>query len=106
MSALPTGSDGSSGGETTLVEAGLKGTAPAAFRYSKKERTTDSLKATVAALFFCERSLSHHRSTSSGTTSVGGVVAAAATAISAQVALFAGWRETVANDVLALAMLA
>jgi len=56
--ALPAGSDGSSGGETSFVEAGLSETAPAAFRYSKKERMTDSLKATVAALFFCERSLS------------------------------------------------
>jgi hypothetical protein len=41
-----------SDGETSFVEAGLSVTAPAAFRYSKKERTTESLKATVAALFF------------------------------------------------------
>jgi hypothetical protein len=36
----------------------LSATAPAAFRYSKKERTAESLKATVAALFFRERILS------------------------------------------------
>ena len=69
--ALPEGSDGSSGGETNFVEAGLRGTAPAAFRYSKKERTTESLKATVAALFFCALSLSLHESTSEGVTSAG-----------------------------------
>jgi hypothetical protein len=55
-SARPEGSAGSAGGETSFVEAGLRGTAPAAFRYSKKDRTTESLKATVAALFFRERS--------------------------------------------------
>ena len=49
-SAHPAGSDESSGGETNLVEAGLRGIAPAAFKYSKKVHTTDSLKATVAAL--------------------------------------------------------
>jgi hypothetical protein len=49
----------------------LRGTAPAAFRYSKKERTTESLKATVEALFFRERSRSLQRSTSAGTTSAG-----------------------------------
>jgi hypothetical protein len=70
-SARPAGSDGSSGGETSFVEAGLSGIAPAAFRYSKKERTTDSLKATVEALFFCERDRSLQRITSAGTTSEG-----------------------------------
>jgi L-ascorbate metabolism protein UlaG (beta-lactamase superfamily) len=65
------GPDGSSGGETTLVEAGLRRIAPAAFRYSKKEQTTESLKATVAALFFCARSLSLQSTTSCGITSSG-----------------------------------
>ncbi len=70
-SALPAGSDGNSSGETSLVEAGLRGMVPAAFRYSKKERTTESLKATVEALFLCERSLSLQSNTSAGTTSEG-----------------------------------
>jgi hypothetical protein len=41
------------GGSTSLVAAGLSVTAPAAHRCSKKERMTESLKATVAALFIC-----------------------------------------------------
>ncbi|MFL6210037.1 MAG: hypothetical protein ACJ74W_14365 [Pyrinomonadaceae bacterium] len=49
----------------------MSGTAPAAFRYSKKERTTDSLKATVATPFFCEHNLSLQCSTPCGTTSEG-----------------------------------
>ena len=44
---------------------------PAAFRYSKKERTTESLKATVAALFLRERSQSLQSRMSLGTTSAG-----------------------------------
>jgi site-specific DNA recombinase len=44
----------------------LSGTVPAAFSYSKKERTTESLKATVAALFLRERSQSLQRTTSCG----------------------------------------
>jgi hypothetical protein len=55
----------------SFVEAGLSGMAPAAFRYSKKERTTESLNETVAALFFRERSQSLQRVTSLGTTSEG-----------------------------------
>jgi hypothetical protein len=58
----------SSSGETNFVEAGLNGTASAAFRHPKKERTTKSLKATVAALFFRERSLSLQSRTAAGTT--------------------------------------
>ena len=70
-SALPEGSDGSLGGGTNFVEAGLSGTAPATFRYSKKDRTTESLNATVAALFFWERNQSLQNTTSEGTTSEG-----------------------------------
>ena len=47
VSARP---DGSCGGGTSFTEAGLKATWPAARRWSKKERTTESLKATVAGL--------------------------------------------------------
>ena len=42
---------GNSGGVTSLVEAGFSGMTPAAFRYSKKERITESLKQTVGARF-------------------------------------------------------
>jgi hypothetical protein len=55
VSARPAGSVGNSGGETSLVEAGFNGTTPAAFRYSKKERTTESLKETVAGRFLLAR---------------------------------------------------
>ncbi len=49
----------------------LKGTTAVAFRYSKKERTTESLRQTVEARFFCERNRSRQRSASAGITSVG-----------------------------------
>jgi hypothetical protein len=42
----------SAGGETSLVEAGLRMMKPEARRCSKKDLTTESLKATVAA-FLC-----------------------------------------------------
>jgi hypothetical protein len=49
----------------------LSGITPTAFKYSKKERTTESLKATVEALFFLKRSQSLQRTTSLGITSEG-----------------------------------
>lgn len=60
-----------SGGVTSFVEAGLRRTIPAAFRYSKKERMTESLKETVATLFLLCRKWSRQFSTFAGTTSVG-----------------------------------
>lgn len=71
MRALPAVSDGNSGGETSFVEAGLRSTTPPAFRCSKKERTTASLKATVAGFRRLERRPSRQSMTSEGMTCAG-----------------------------------
>ena len=49
-SARPAYCSGTGGGGTSFVEAGLRVTSPAACRYEKKERTTESFYATVAGL--------------------------------------------------------